>query len=665
MCVFFLACFISTYIGLLSFESVPVLFSLVAGVSIAGLIVYGTEFWPAIFFATYIAYLLNQVPLVFVILLSLGHVLQAVTGAYLLKRFNFDTKLARVRDITLFIGMSLAVSTIVPTFGYIGVYILEVFQPAELLFFNLSISWSRWWIGMIVSLVVITPFIVHWQHTARINSNREILERAIIFGFILGISILLFWEEIPRLGGISLVYILIIPLIWSALRSGPRLMTLSLFCISFFAISGAILNAQEAESAIQFGQQLFQIEIFLLVLTIIFLVLASSQEELKVANRKLVNNIHELRHTLDRLYTQDRAKNNFLAMIAHELRNPIAPVASHLEVMKIKQYVSPEGMESLSIIETKIESLKRLLDDLLDISRIYENKITLKKKTIDIRDPIISSTQNVSTSISTKKQELITQLPDEVLLVHADPVRLEQIFTNLLFNASKFTENDGHIEISVKRKNDNIVVTVKDDGYGIEPAALPKIFNSFYQGEIAPDSSKAGLGIGLSLTRDLVRLHNGTITAKSEGLYKGSEFQITLPALNSPVVKRKMIRARTAPPHNTKGTRILVVDSNVDTAESITAFLEMIGFEAQYTSTGAEALKKNISFKPHAILLDLTLSDMNGYDVAQILRNEHQFEGTIVAMGGQGGQERLSQDAGHMHHITKPVRLAELISLLK
>lgn len=643
----------------------PAVISPGAGVALAGLIILGIRFWPVVFIITYVTYLALGLPFVFVTCYTIGHTLQAVFGAYVLKQFAYDTKLGRFRDTLAMTGTAFLAGAIVPTLGFIGFFISGTVEPMQ--FTNtLGFSWGHWWAGMILSLIVVTPFITRWIRVPHTRSIIEILETVLIFIPLIGIAVLIFWLGIGSVVGISLVYFLFVPLGWIAFRLGPRMTVTALFILAALALGGTMFGAEEMTLA-ERGMRLFQVEVFLIIMSLIFLTLVSVEEDRKDTTISLKRNIGDLEQVLDRLNDQDRAKNNFLAILAHELRNPLATIVSSIELLRYRRQVNADGEESMNVIERRLQSINRLLDDLLDISRISEKKIKLQKKMIDLRDALTTSLQNAESATERKDQALIANIPNEPFMVKGDRTRLEQVFTNLLNNASKFTPHGGRIEISVVRKESSVSVSITDTGAGISADHLTRIFDPFYQGKNRTQETRAGLGIGLSVARDLIKMHRGHIMAKSEGVNKGSEFIITLPLVESPAFLPKDEARQQIPydkpPHM---HTILVVDDNKMAAESLAKLLGLSGFEVTTALTGTEAIERVASKAPDGILLDIGLPDMTGFEVARTLRYERDFQGTIIALSGYGQEEDKvnAYEAGCTHHITKPARLAELLEML-
>jgi adenine phosphoribosyltransferase len=362
----------------------------------------------------------------------------------------------------------------------------------------------------------------------------------------------------------------------------------------------------------------------------------------------------------------DRSKDEFLAMLAHELRNPLAPLRNAAELLKGDDLRPDERREAEEIVSRQIENMSRMIDDLLDISRITEGKIELRKKAIPLRPILAAAARAARSACDARQQELAVSLPAEPLLVDADATRLEQVFGNLLHNASKYSGEGSHIALEAERAGDEVIVTVRDDGAGIDPELLPHIFEPFVQASRTLDRTHGGLGIGLTLVGRLVKLHGGCVEARSEGLGHGAEFVVRLPILSAasmPAPEASLPLRRSQP----QSRRILIVDDNVDSAESMASLQTRRGHVTRTAFNGPDAITAAAEFQPQAVLLDIGLPGMDGYQVARHLRDMPGLSGLLlIAMTGYASPEdrRAAKDAGFDEHLPKPVDLETLRELL-
>jgi PAS domain S-box-containing protein len=366
--------------------------------------------------------------------------------------------------------------------------------------------------------------------------------------------------------------------------------------------------------------------------------------------------ITERRQAEQALKDADRRKDEFLAVLAHELRNPLAPIRNAVQLMKVRGLADAELRGARDVVERQVQQMARLVDDLLDVSRISRGKITLRKEVVDLGAIVNRAVETVRPLINEQKQELLVTLPPEPVLLEADQTRLEQILANLLNNAAKYTDRSGHINLTVRRQANDVEVHVSDTGIGISADMLPRIFDMFVQADQRSNRSKGGLGIGLSLVRRLVEMHGGSITAHSAGSGQGSEFVVRLPLVSIPQKGVNTVASRCS--SRSVRRRVLVVDDNKDAAETLGALLRLRGHEVQVAFDGATALAAARASRPDFILLDLGMPGMDGYEVAQQLREQPALRHTVlVALTGWGQEDdrRRSQAAGFDFHMVKPV----------
>jgi signal transduction histidine kinase/response regulator RpfG family c-di-GMP phosphodiesterase len=363
----------------------------------------------------------------------------------------------------------------------------------------------------------------------------------------------------------------------------------------------------------------------------------------------------------------NRRKDEFLALLAHELRNPLSPILNSLHIMRLSGLASADAEEARATAERQVRHMTRLVEDLLDVSRINQGKIQLRKERVDLATVVGRATENCRALIESRRHRLEVALPPEPLCLEADAVRLEQVFTNLLNNAAKYTEPGGFLGLTATRDGDEVVLRLRDNGVGIPPEMLESIFDLFTQVEQGLDrSTQWGLGIGLSLVRSLVELHGGRVEAHSAGAGQGSEFVVRLPALHRPV-KEAASQPPPAASAARQRTRVLVVDDNEDAANSLAMVLGLKGHEVLLAYDGPSALEAARAHRPQAVVLDIALPGMDGHEVARRLRGlEETRDVLLVAMTGYGQAEdlRRSREAGFDIHLIKPVDPSEVQDVL-
>jgi PAS domain S-box-containing protein len=373
-----------------------------------------------------------------------------------------------------------------------------------------------------------------------------------------------------------------------------------------------------------------------------------------------LRDITERKRAEEALRQADRRKDEFLAMLAHELRNPMAPMRTGIEIMQKINVADPQLCAIRDMLSRQVHQLGRLVDDLLDVSRITRGKVQLRKESLELATAVARAVEISRPVIDARRHRLTIHPWPEPLLLEADPVRLAQVFANLLNNAAKFTNDGGQLELKMGRENGQAVVRVRDTGIGIAADMLPHVFDLFSQANRSVERGDAGLGIGLTLARSLVEMHQGSIQATSAGLGKGSEFVVRLPlraeprtsASSPPSIAMEYSPTTIAP------LRVLVVDDNRDAADSLGLFLKLAGHDVRTTHDGPTALQAAQEFHPDVVLLDIGLPGMNGYEVARQLRQMPVFQkALLVAITGYGQEEdrRLSKQAGFNVHLVKPV----------
>ncbi|HYF13359.1 MAG TPA: ATP-binding protein, partial [Candidatus Paceibacterota bacterium] len=526
----FLALLIANQAGITLFTA-PAVIVPGAGIALAGLVLGGLKLWPFVYAANLIVLIVNGAPSLSMIVLPIAQTIQPVVGAYLLEKLEFDPLMRRLRDSFALMGVGFVVSAIVPSCGLVLLALNQYLALPS----TQMLTWGSWWTGHILSLLVVAPLVIRWgiepnfyRQGVYLRPGR-IIEIAIVFAVLIAVLAVMGFTSYTQIGGISLTYIMLVPLFWLAIRIGPRFTILGIFLVTSMLIV-SLFSGPGAASAQELGTRLFEIQILSIILAVIFYIIAGLQEERTEAAKSLNGYIAKLEDALNRLSLQDRAKNDFIAVLAHELRNPLAPIVSTLELVKLNFPKTGEEKESFELIDDRLKTIQRLLDDLLDVSRISRAKLKLKKEPVRLRTIIQNSIQAIERHVKNKNQELVIDIPDEDIKLEADPVRLEQVVTNLLSNASKFTPPGGRVAISARREGVMAIIKVADNGIGIDPEMLERIFEPFLQLE-SGERKGEGLGIGLSLTQRLVEMHNGTIEAHSLGHSHGSEFIVRLPTL--------------------------------------------------------------------------------------------------------------------------------------
>jgi PAS domain S-box-containing protein len=368
--------------------------------------------------------------------------------------------------------------------------------------------------------------------------------------------------------------------------------------------------------------------------------------------------LSERRRAEEALVEADRQKDEFLAMLAHELRNPLAPIRSSSELLARILPDEPRARAVIEVLQRQVRHLSHLVDDLLDVSRITQGRIELNLATVDVADVIAQAVETVESAIRERGQDLQILSSYRSLYIQADMARLVQCLVNLLNNAIKYTDRGGRILLESRQEGDKAVIEVSDNGFGIAPNLLPRIFDLFVQSDRTLDRSQGGLGIGLSVVKRLIEMHGGTVSARSEGPGRGAVFTLRLP-----LVARPRLEARPAAPVSVPPRRILVVDDNIDAANTLVMMLRLDGHEVEAVYAGQHALERVGTFQPQIVLLDIGLPGMDGYEVARRMRKLPGADRIrLVALTGYGQAEDRARaiEAGFDDHLVKPVESGAL-----
>jgi len=388
------------------------------------------------------------------------------------------------------------------------------------------------------------------------------------------------------------------------------------------------------------------------------------------AGRQRIVGIHldvtERKHAEEALQEVNQRKDEFLAMLAHELRNPLAPIRNAGQILRLYAKGHPRLEWVRAVIERQSRHLTRLVDDLLDVSRIVRGQITLEKSAVELKDVVGHALETSRHLLRERRHEVTVNLPSESVLVEADLTRMSQVLANLLINAAKYTPDGGRIWLEAERPDREVCVRVRDTGMGIAPSLLPRVFDLFTQGARTLDRAQGGLGIGLTLVKRIVEMHGGTVEARSAGPGAGSEFIVRLPLLARTSAAVHDEHAETAEADQGTRARVLVVDDNVDAADSIAMLLSLQGHEVRSVHAPQEALDVAQAFHPHLVLLDIGLPGMDGYEVARRLRSQHIQSMRIVAITGYGqpSDRDRAREAGFDQHLVKPIDPEVLHSLV-
>ena len=401
----------------------------------------------------------------------------------------------------------------------------------------------------------------------------------------------------------------------------------------------------------------------------VFAELYRKTRDLERLNLELEQRVTErtaaLEATTVTLQEADRRKDEFLAMVAHELRNPLAPIRTAAQLLRVKELDETHRARARDIIERQVDHLVCLIDDLLDVSRITRGVITLRREPVLLGAVVARAVESMRHAIDTRRHEFRVELPDELVAVEGDKTRLVQVIGNLLHNAAKFTDDGGRIVLKVNREGRYAAISVKDTGIGISRELLPKVFDLFTRVHAGTDPGEGGLGIGLALVRRLTEMHGGTVTAHSDGAGLGAEFIVRLPLVASHAIRLEPPSENPLPV--VAARRILVADDNHDSAEVLATLLNLHGHDVRVAHDGIEALAVAETFLPDIVLLDLGMPKMDGYETARQTRSRPWGKNVmLIALTGWGQQQdrQRTAEVGFDHHLVKPVTDSDLFHLL-
>ena len=636
-----------------------------SGIALAAFVLYGFRVWPAVFCAAFLANASVGAPLLVALGIGIGNTLAPALAARLLTWYesysSYNPAFPRVGDNVSIMVAAALMPILTATVGVGSLFLGDIIARNAI-----ESTWITWWLGDMLGVLLFTPFIVKWFNQPLFERTwAQQVELAIVMAAVALTSYLVFWT--PE---VTFAYYIFIPLTWAALRTGQRGITLATLIVASMAISGTL--AGHGQFAVD---GLLYLQIFLATMSGILLVFASTVEERRRAFETLKKHTHELEAALDTIRSENEAKKEFIAILAHELRNPLATILSSVELINMQGVAAPSSAPLLTTVDERARAMVRLLDDLLDISRISKKKLTLQKETVSVDQFMDKLGTIVHPLMKRYGHHFSMANPEQGLYLRADPIRLEQILMNLLANAARHTKTRGSIELISGKDGHMLAIHIRDSGVGIPKGMLKRIFEPFFQVNREQVSSE-GIGVGLTLTKDLIEMHGGRIEARSRSNGTGSEFIVLLPLARAPEDARTVLDAMPiAPiarpyarmPGQVKRTfKILVVDDNEMAADALSQLLIMRGHETAVAYSGAAALEKAASFNPEVIFLDIGLPDMTGYEVAVAMRKERKRYFIVALTGyGQDDDKDKAKRSGIDQHLTKPAGLKEIQAVLR
>lgn len=625
------------------------------GIVLAALILHGGKHWKYLWLAAFLNALLNNIPFFGAFIAALLYILQGAIGAAAFHLFKLDERLWRLRDTIGFCAIAITTSSILPAGG---IMLIPLVSPDN------QVSFAYWWLGHVISALVLTPLLIRGLSKQRAMPMPAQRTEIVIAFSLLILTDFFFWTKYPPEATLPFVLLQLGLFLWIALRMGMTYMSWASFISSVIFLTAPFYGFDRPEAGMM-SERIASTEVYMAIFAILFYLLASVFEERNMAFASLRANIEELERTNEKIRQDDLKKSEFIAVLAHELRNPLVPITNHLQLMELNGIAETNFRPQTDGIKKQIRNITRLLEDLLDISRITQGKIDLKRERTDLRESIFHAAEAVQSFINSRNQTLAIKA-DTPVWTCGDPLRLEQIIVNLLNNAAKYTNPGGHIDLICETDATHAILIVRDNGIGICPEILPRIFDPFIQADNSITRTYGGLGIGLKLVKSLTEMHEGTVTAESEGLGKGSCFTVRLPLLETDNATERLLPLSVLTQVGLS-RKILVVDDNQDVVQSLTELLKLLGHEVVSAFHGDQAVDVARTHKPSLVLLDIGLPGKSGYEVARLLRADLGQTATLIAVSGYGQEEDKlrSKEAGFDHHLTKPVNITDIQNALK
>jgi signal transduction histidine kinase/ActR/RegA family two-component response regulator len=623
-----------------------------SGIAFAALLLFGTQTWPAVFIGAFFVNLTTAGTVFTSILIATGNTIEAVAAVYLTTRYANGRKLfERSQDFFKFVAIGMFASALSASIGLASLA-LGGLAPMR----DFAWIWMTWWMGDLGGFVLVAPVPILWIMKLRLTGGRRgLIEGILTLVAIAVFGLLVFGGALPGAVNYPISFICIPMLVWTAFRHGQRVSATAMLLL---AVSTAWGIGRGLGPWARFADPIASFIIpqaFMMTMAVMTLALAGVVRERKHA----IADANEARNLAE---ASNRAKDHFLAMLGHELRNPIGALSSAVHVLERGDVRPEQSARLLEIMARQSRHLARIVDDLLDVGRLTAGRITLNRHPMNLGE----CARECFAALSVREEYAgrNVDLRIENTRIDGDPERIAQILTNLLSNAFKHTRPGGKINLSVRSEGNRAVILVRDDGAGISADLLPHVFDLFVQGERRSDRRLGGLGIGLTLVKRLVELHGGTVEAHSDGPGRGSTFTVLIPRIET---SAETATKQDAPARAETGRRILIVEDNADAREALREALEKAGHEIFEASSGTGGVESALANRPDVALIDIGLPEFDGYEVARRIRSATPIRGMmLVALTGYGLPEdrRRAEQAGFDAHLVKPLDFARLADLL-
>jgi signal transduction histidine kinase/ActR/RegA family two-component response regulator len=621
------------------------------GIAIAAFLLVGRRVWPAILAAAFLANVTTAGSVVTSAGIAAGNVLEGLLGAYLVERFAGGRRVFdRLQDIFRFVLLAAMLSTTVS--ATIGVTVLSLGGYAP--WSQYGPIWLTWWLGDVAGALLITPLLLTWDRGAlALKPSKQWLEALILLGVLIASAVGVFGGLYPPTRDLPLAFVCIPPLVWTAFRLAQRETAVALLVVLWVATWGTLRETGPFATMTPFSR-LLVLQAFMSTMAAMAMSIAALVAEQKRTLASAVQARAEAE-------AASRAKDDFLAMLGHELRNPLSAITTAVYVLDKTGALDQKAIRVRDIIAGQVAQLARLVDDLLDVTRITAGKITLRMKRVDLSLLVSKALDAVHATGLTGGHAI--SYNGSPAWVRADEARVQQMVNNLVSNALKYTPPGGTVRITVATEDASAVLRVEDTGIGIPADLLPRVFDLFTQGDRGLDRAQGGLGIGLTIVKRIAEMHGGSVEAASRGTGRGTAFTVRIPAVKRPPVTETV----PTPAAPTRSRRVLLAEDQPDAREMLCMALRLAGHEVVGVADGPGAVAEASRYRPEVAIIDIGLPGYDGYEVARNVRRSTGGDAMyLIALTGYGQPEdkQRAEEAGFDLHIVKPVDPAHLTTLI-
>jgi signal transduction histidine kinase/CheY-like chemotaxis protein len=612
------------------------------GIAIAAFLLLGPRVWPAILAAAFLANVTTAGSALTATAIAVGNVLEGLVAAYLVERFAHGRHVFdRAPDIFRFVLLAAMLSTTVSATIGVTTLALGGYAPWS----EYGPIWLTWWLGDVAGALLITPLLLTWTQSTVVSwTRRQWLEGMMLLVVLIASAAAVFGILFPATRDYPLAFVCIPPLVWTAFRFGQRETAMAILVVLWIATWGTLRETGPFSTPPPFAR-LLVLQAFMGTMAAMAMSIAALVAEQK---RTLAN----AQRARDSAESANRAKDDFLAMLGHELRNPLSAITTAVYVLDKTASLDAKAARVRDIIAGQVAQLARLVDDLLDVTRITAGKITLRLKRVDL-SLLVSNTLDALQSTGLTAGYGIT-FRGSPTWVNVDEARVQQMVNNLISNAIKYTPSGGAVRVTVTPEDGSAVLRVEDTGIGISADLLPRVFDLFTQGDRALDRAQGGLGLGLTIVKRLAELHGGSVEAESAGAGRGTAFTVRLPAVTRPDVRERVSR----PAAPTRRRRVLLAEDQAEVREMLCVALRSAGHDVFDAADGPGAVAEAARCGPEVAIIDIGLPGYDGYEVARKVRRGDGGDAMyLIALTGYGQPEdkQRAEDAGFDLHIVKPV----------